>query len=354
MTSSVPSINITVDPPHSTDDLHSPLSTGLLSPLAYGSDSGSVPPSPTLSSHSVQYPTTLQLRGNNPEQSSGLTSLNLLAPNTHHRMGSDATSVTDVESVDYRHVSSATTSFTNFDDAPASSKKKSFEIPPSQDEKNAEKEKEKASKKKAKKGDEGDSAQPAQTAHEILLSQDEAIDPAPFAFKPYQLAHMLDPKSMAILASFGGVHGLLRGLGVRADHGLSSSAARSSKGDHGHSRRHHTNHDSQEHIEKLPDIVLTKPGGETAPTVADDGAQFGATLDDRKRVFGENVLPTRISKTLLQLMWLALQDKVLVRRVLILDSVLVAHLSSDSLVSRSRHFASLGLLPGLWNTSTTR
>ncbi len=164
---------------------------------------------------------------------------------------------------------------------------------------------------------------------------------------------MLDPKSMTILASFGGVHGLLRGLGVRADHGLSSSAARSSKGDHGHSRHHHTNHDSQEHIEKLPDIVLTKPGGETAPTVADDGAQFGATLDDRKRVFGENVLPTRISKTLLQLMWLALQDKVLVRRVLILGSVLVAHASSDSLVSCSRHFACLGLLPGLWNTSTT-
>ena len=231
-------------------------------------------------------------------------------------MGSDATSVTDVESVDYRHVSSATTSFTHFDDAPASSKKKSFEIPPSQDEKDAEK-KEKASKKKAKKGDEVDNAQPAQTAHEILLSQDEAIDPAPFTFKPYQLAHMLDPKSMSILASFGGVDGLLRGLGVRADHGLSSSAARSSKGGHGHSRRHHTNHDSQEHIEKLPDIILTEPSGETAPTVADDGAPFGATLDDRKRVFGENVLPTRISKTLLQLMWLALQDKVLVRRVLI-------------------------------------
>ncbi len=152
MTSSVPSINITVDPPHSTDDLHSPLSTGLLSPPAYGSDSGSVPPSPTLSSHSVQYPTTLQLRGNNPEQSSGLTSLNLLAPNTHHRMGSDATSVTDVESVDYRHVSSATTSFTNFDDAPASAKRSLSKFRPARTKRMQRRRRRRLARKRQRKG----------------------------------------------------------------------------------------------------------------------------------------------------------------------------------------------------------
>ncbi len=35
-------------------------------------------------------------------------------------------------------------------------------------------------------------------------------------------------------------------------------------------------------------------------------------LADRRAVYGRNVLPSRASKTLLQLMWLALKDKVLV------------------------------------------
>ncbi|KJA18007.1 hypothetical protein HYPSUDRAFT_205736 [Hypholoma sublateritium FD-334 SS-4] len=42
-----------------------------------------------------------------------------------------------------------------------------------------------------------------------------------------------------------------------------------------------------------------------------DGVAFGATLDRRKSVLGVNVTPTRINKRRLQLMWLALQVKVL-------------------------------------------
>ena len=43
------------------------------------------------------------------------------------------------------------------------------------------------------------------------------------------------------------------------------------------------------------------------------GEAFSASLEDRRRVFGENVLPSRKTKSLLSLMWLALKDKVLVR-----------------------------------------
>lgn len=43
--------------------------------------------------------------------------------------------------------------------------------------------------------------------------------------------------------------------------------------------------------------------------------QAGATIEDRKRVYGENKLPQRKSKSLLQLMWIAYQDKLLVGRV---------------------------------------
>ena len=40
---------------------------------------------------------------------------------------------------------------------------------------------------------------------------------------------------------------------------------------------------------------------------------YKASIEDRKRIFGQNVVPQRSSITLLQLMWLALEDKVLVR-----------------------------------------
>lgn len=83
---------------------------------------------------------------------------------------------------------------------------------------------------------------------------------------------MLDPKNFKdfdTLQSFGDTDGLLRGLGTDSEHGLSS-------------------------------------------TEAGDGPAFLATMEDRRRVFGENVLPTRTSRTLLQLLWAAFQDKVLV------------------------------------------
>lgn len=59
-----------------------------------------------------------------------------------------------------------------------------------------------------------------QTTHQTEHVHDAAIDAAPFRFKPYELAHMLDPKSIETLVGFGGVDGLLRGLGTNADTGL--------------------------------------------------------------------------------------------------------------------------------------
>ena len=44
----------------------------------------------------------------------------------------------------------------------------------------------------------------------------------------------------------------------------------------------------------------------------EDEPAFNAPLDERHRVYGKNILPTRKTKSLLQLMWLALKDKVLV------------------------------------------
>ncbi|KIJ51508.1 hypothetical protein M422DRAFT_157926 [Sphaerobolus stellatus SS14] len=116
------------------------------------------------------------------------------------------------------------------------------------------------------------------------------MDPTPFTFKPLQLAALCDPKSIEALKSLGGIDAVIKGLGTHGKHGLSKHAlglGEDSKPTH-----------------------ATEDGG-TPPLDSHSGA-FAATPQDRQRVFGENVLPARKSKTLLQLMWLAFKDKVLV------------------------------------------
>ena len=95
---------------------------------------------------------------------------------------------------------------------------------------------------------------------------------APFAFAPQRLASLLDPKDVPGLRKLGGTEALIDGLGTHSTRGLTSSAS------------------------------------EQGPR----GGAHDSTLEDRQRVFGANTLPVRDVKSLLQLMWLALQDKVLV------------------------------------------
>jgi Ca2+-transporting ATPase len=167
------------------------------------------------------------------------------------------------------------------------------------------------SDKKDSKGKNKDSADEheGKTTHQLELLQDEGLDPTPFAFKPYQLAQTLDPKNLDTLTGFGGVVGLLRGLGTSADQGLSTKSLPRSG-----TVRSVVSATSDRTTGDLPVITVTEPSGLVRePSGAGDHPAYGATLDDRKRVFGENLLPQRRSKSLLQLMWLALKDKVLVR-----------------------------------------
>jgi hypothetical protein len=59
--------------------------------------------------------------------------------------------------------------------------------------------------------------------------------------------------------------------------------------------------------------VVTSADGDEGRQASGDLDPFSATVQLRRLVYGEIVLPTRKSTTLLQLMWMALQDKVLVR-----------------------------------------
>jgi Ca2+-transporting ATPase len=59
---------------------------------------------------------------------------------------------------------------------------------------------------------------------------------------------------------------------------------------------------------------VTAPGGEgeLGEKSTHEGAAYAGTVEDRQRIYGSNVLPAPKSKSLWELMWLALGDKVLV------------------------------------------
>jgi hypothetical protein len=54
------------------------------------------------------------------------------------------------------------------------------------------------------------------------LKQEADLNIEPFAFKPLQVASLVDPKSLENLEKLCGVEGLLRGLGTNRLHGLNT------------------------------------------------------------------------------------------------------------------------------------
>jgi len=138
-----------------------------------------------------------------------------------------------------------------------------------------------------------DSVDPYEREHEDQrghdLTQDEPIDPTPFAFKPYHLAS-LDPKNLDSLEAMGGTEGLLAGLGTDPTNGLMISGKKSKSG-------------------YAPTTVVTTPAGEE---FTHEGTAYAGTVEDRQSVYGSNVPPVRKSKSLLGLMSFALTDKVFV------------------------------------------
>ncbi|KLT44250.1 calcium-translocating P-type ATPase [Cutaneotrichosporon oleaginosum] len=114
-----------------------------------------------------------------------------------------------------------------------------------------------------------------------LDPEKDTTDPTPYAEKPSRLAMLVDPKSLEDLEKIGGVSGLLNGLGVDPNLGLCTDGSNAG----------------------APRSSSDMPG---------QGAQWRTSLEDRRRVYGQNDLPNRPSKTLLQLMWIAFKDKVII------------------------------------------
>ncbi|EHK18207.1 calcium P-type ATPase [Trichoderma virens Gv29-8] len=125
----------------------------------------------------------------------------------------------------------------------------------------------------------------------------------PFAFTPGQLNKMFNPKSLAAFYKLGGLRGLERGLRTDRKAGLSTEEnlleggvtfgeATSKKND------------------KHNDNSLAPPA--QAARVTSQTSRELQGFQDRYRVFRDNRLPEKKGKSLLELMWITYNDKVLI------------------------------------------
>ena len=341
------------------------------SPSLHTSDTSSLqpPPSPTLSAHStgsIRFAISTVLRENNPEEHDGMTSLKLLAPPPpHHRRKGSVTTVSSVGSssteqeyednqsfrlspVRSAHSDATSTlpspTYTHVDvvpDVPSRSsspasfiRKTLHHVRRSQSPSGETDTASETTRNDGQKGDNSDiQCKRRELARPVVLDlkQEADMDVHPFAFKPLQLASLIDPKSLETLESMGGVDAILRGLGTQPTYGVSTKL--------GPPPSHTVSPDptsqdfSESHAAEKdppkPNFMVTSPAGvpqglqSTASLAGCSGMSlptafpssedvYKASIEDRKRIFGQNIDPQRASKTLLQLMWLSLKDKVLV------------------------------------------
>jgi len=180
-------------------------------------------------------------------------------------------------------------------------------------------------------GQKGDNADLKRKGAQFLLpavldlNQEPDVDVSPFAYNPRQLAVLFNLRNLETLEVMGGVDAILRALGAHPTHGLRTMLGPPSY--HGPpdpaSRIFRESYTAEMLNTVTPPAAvpqglqslasLAGSSGASLPT-AFQGFQdvYRASIEDRKRIFGRNIIPQCRNKTLLQLMWLALKDKVLV------------------------------------------
>lgn len=125
----------------------------------------------------------------------------------------------------------------------------------------------------------------------------------PFAFTTEQLSALYDPKNIELLAAYGGLEGIARGLHTDIKSGLSSD-------EHAPFEPVSLNDIIETQVEKdKPEITAEKPI--SAPSPGHHTAA-NSRFAQRQAVFGPNVLPEAKGKNIFQLMWMAFKDKTLI------------------------------------------
>lgn len=135
--------------------------------------------------------------------------------------------------------------------------------------------------------------------------QDFQVDDNKFAFTPGQLAKLINPKSLAAFRALGGLSGLAKGLRTDIISGLSVDESRLDG---------QVTFDEATATSANPSPLKGSPPQGRQLTVHETSvsANKDSSFADRKRIFSDNRLPERKSKSLLQLMWMAYNDKVLI------------------------------------------
>ncbi|WWC61624.1 calcium-translocating P-type ATPase, PMCA-type [Kwoniella dejecticola CBS 10117] len=256
--------------------------------------SGITPPSPTLTNSSVHFSdeavtptspvprTSLALRENEPTADSGMETLQVIDKNDPHRHNR-GWSIGTWSSEAGTEEGHSTFLNTPKKDKDALSRITTGTTAHTKSGDKKEKKKSKKDKKGEKEGEEEED-KPVQAAH--LDPDNDKTDPTPFREKPSRLAMLVDPKSLDDLEKIGGIDGLLQGLGVDGKKGLNVGTSEGTT-ENG-----------------APRSSNEMPGG--------NEPQWRTSMEDRRRIYGRNELPERKSKSLLQLMWIAFKDKVLI------------------------------------------
>ncbi|KAM0562804.1 hypothetical protein ACHAPJ_001644 [Fusarium lateritium] len=119
---------------------------------------------------------------------------------------------------------------------------------------------------------------------------DFEVENNPFAFTPGQLNKMFNPKSLSAFYKLGGIDGIEKGLRSDRKAGLSTDEK---------SLSGHVSFEDATSKKQLPHDDNTS-------------SQSGDSFADRLRVYKDNRLPEKKGKSLLQLMWITYNDKVLI------------------------------------------
>ncbi|KAH8978135.1 calcium-translocating P-type ATPase [Lactarius hatsudake] len=313
-------------------------------------------PSPTLSTHSLAsiiWATSAVFRNNLPEEHVGLSSLGLLSPppQGHCRKGGTGTVSSTGASI-----------FTDRDTEDSSSPRLSpvrfdrSDVP---------------SAHPSTMGAGSDTSRPSSAANfkrivqrichpsrEADMGSDTTLEAnlnvEPFVFKPAQLADL--PKSLENLERLGGVESLLRGLRTNRLRGLSTKYTQPMPRD-----PWTINAVTPDGVEIKPNTLITyrvPEGMEGIASLAGDlgvgrsassnsAGVYEATIEDRQRIYGHDISPQRPTKGLLLLMWLAIQDKLLVLLLIAAVVLLSLDLFQDFRTTNPQGEPSVNLVEGV-------
>jgi Ca2+-transporting ATPase len=146
-----------------------------------------------------------------------------------------------------------------------------------------------------------------------VMDDEEALRPDPgteadfevednkFAFSPGQLNKLINPKSFAAFHALGGLVGLEKGLRTNRQSGLSLDEV-GLDGTVSFEEAVKASH------EEFGPVKRTKTSGSMVSRAVTSENAFS----DRKRIFKDNKLPEKKTKTIWQLAWIAYNDKVLI------------------------------------------